>query len=126
MSDGTSGVQSAGARMTTGSNEAPPVEPEPPPKSEYLDFADLATNRSRATQFVGVFKQGTDTLLGTISWWAKWRQYTFQPPIDGTLYVFSAGCLRDIAAYIDFLQESHARSKRREKSGTDREGAGSS
>jgi hypothetical protein len=36
--------------------------------------------------------------LGYISWYAPWRGYTFHPAHD-TLY--SAGCLRDVAAFID-------------------------
>lgn len=42
-------------------------------------------------------KRGED-LLGTIRWFARWRQYAFYP---ASLTIYSAGCLDDIA---DFLR----------------------
>jgi hypothetical protein len=39
--------------------------------------------------------------LGTVRWFGRWRQYTFQPS-PATIY--SAGCLTDIADFIQALQ----------------------
>lgn len=42
-------------------------------------------------------KSGGD--LGIVEWYAPWRQYTFTQADQGIL--FSAGCLRDIAEFMD-------------------------
>lgn len=38
--------------------------------------------------------------IGTVLWESGWRQYVFYP---GTA-IFSAGCLRDIAAFLDMVK----------------------
>jgi len=40
--------------------------------------------------------------LGAIHWYGAWRQYCFYPA-DGS--TFSNGCLRDIASFLDELNE---------------------
>lgn len=43
-------------------------------------------------------------LLGTVSWYAQWRRYAFQP-VAGT--VFDAVCLREIATFVEGETEAH-------------------
>ena len=44
------------------------------------------------------------SVLGTVSWFAQWRRYAFQP-IAGT--VFDAACLREIAQWCQTETEAH-------------------
>lgn len=95
---GTSGAPPADAPTTIGSTST-----FIPPASEWLDFTELARPPHRTTRVIGVYRKGTDTLLGVISWWHTWRQYTLLPPVDDLQYVYAAGCLRDIVACIEGL-----------------------
>jgi hypothetical protein len=41
--------------------------------------------------------------LGIIKWFASWRQYCYFPSVQS---VYSTGCLKDIADFIDQLKET--------------------
>lgn len=43
--------------------------------------------------------------LGTVGWFGRWRQYTFDPAV---LTTFNAGCLRDIMTFLDRANREHA------------------
>lgn len=45
----------------------------------------------------GVYNTRSGDLLGTIAWLARWRQYIFDPWQS----MFSAGCMREIADFLD-------------------------
>lgn len=47
--------------------------------------------------------------LGRVLYFAGWRQYVFEPVCD--LVVFNAGCLRDIAQFLEGLRNGRSRAK---------------
>ena len=47
--------------------------------------------------------------LGRIQWYGPWRQYVLEPLASA---IFHAGCLRDVAAFLDRANAQH-RAKRR-------------
>lgn len=58
----------------------------------FIRFEDV-TPIGRKTKVEWVVAQSSDSILGTISWFGRWRQYTFSPASDTT---FSVGCMEDI------------------------------
>ncbi len=52
-----------------------------------------------------VFNARDDGFLGEVKWYSSWRQYVFFPTGQRTL--FSAGCLRDMARFIDGKTRGH-------------------
>jgi hypothetical protein len=42
--------------------------------------------------------------LGTVAWFGRWRQYTFDPVPQST---FNRECLLDIAAYLERVNKEH-------------------
>ena len=83
------------------------------PTSKWIDFSELPRSRSGKTRrFDVVVKDPKPDLLademeraapmGTVSWYGAWRRYAFWPTREiGT--VFESQCLRDIAAFCDWL-----------------------
>jgi len=65
---------------------------------EFLSFQQMPDIPGRKTHIWQVRARRSGDLLGRIAWNAPWRQYIFdaQP-----MTVYSAGCLRDIATFID-------------------------
>lgn len=47
--------------------------------------------------------------IGTIKWFANWRQYVFFPTND---CVFSCGCLADIIDFTKKVQDNHKKLRR--------------
>ena len=45
----------------------------------------------------------SDSYLGYISWYGRWRQFTFHPEEHTT---YSAGCLHDIERFIEQQMEA--------------------
>jgi len=64
---------------------------------EFIDIAVIGESTSGKTSRFEVRNRRSADLLGTISWYGPWRQYTFNPKAQTT---YSAGCLRDIAQFI--------------------------
>jgi hypothetical protein len=62
----------------------------------YLNFVPAGFSASGKTKLWGVQSTG-GAVLGTISWFAQWRKYTFEPQ-PGT--VFDSVCLGEIANFI--------------------------
>jgi hypothetical protein len=48
--------------------------------------------------------------LGTVKWYAPWRQYCFMPT-DYALVVFNSGCLDDIKDFLDHVNTAHKSGK---------------
>ena len=63
--------------------------------SEYLAFVEEPGKQGR--RIVAVRAKSTGQELGGITWYGRWRQYTFIPN-PATLW--SQDCLDDIAAFI--------------------------
>lgn len=67
--------------------------------SEYLRFERSgALEYGRKTRVWYVLSKSSGDVLGTVSWWAHWRQYTFHPK---ELCVFNPTCLREIAEFVE-------------------------
>lgn len=83
--------------------------------SKYLKFVVTGISASRKTYIISV-QSKDDTNLGTISWFAPWRQYTFNP---GSSSTFNAECLKDIADELKRMNVGHKRmlAKRKDKEG---------
>jgi hypothetical protein len=71
---------------------------------EYIRFDDAGPSTSGKTRLWDVVNKNHQTKLGRVMWYGGWRQYVFVPH-DGTEY--SAGCLRDIAAFVDLKTKEH-------------------
>ena len=66
----------------------------------YLDFQKVEEKQTTIVYDVVSKTQGA--ILGTIKWYAAWRQYCYFPKGDT---VFSGGCLSEIRGFIEGLME---------------------
>jgi hypothetical protein len=73
-------------------------------KQSYLVFDKMPSTGK--TEIYGVCNRRYGCRLGTIRWWSAWRQYCFFPENDDL--VFSAGCMREIADYVERLTGERA------------------
>jgi hypothetical protein len=53
-----------------------------------------------------------DSILGTISWLGKWRQYVFHPFAD---CVWSSDCLQEVAEFLINQNKEHKEHKKEPK-----------
>jgi hypothetical protein len=72
-------------------------------KRKYLRFDDLGSSASGKTRIWRVQNAITMSELGCIVWQAGWRRYVFCPRSST---VYDAGCLREIAAFIEQQMEA--------------------
>ena len=72
--------------------------------SQSLEF-DRHQPKGRKTPIVAVRSKSDRTLLGTIAWFGRWRQFCFWPEPHTT---FNVGCMQDIEAIIGVLREERA------------------
>ena len=76
------------------------------PSSKWVSFYLDAGRKGRKTQVYGVTTKGDKgdggdyAELGEVRWYSPWRRYSFFPT-NGSL--FESQCLRDIAAFCDWL-----------------------
>ncbi len=70
---------------------------------QYLRFEVQPRPANRKTDIYSCRNKRHGEELGTVQWFAGWRQYCYFPtcPAD-----YSAGCLRDIAEFLDALRET--------------------
>jgi len=73
---------------------------------EYIEIWSIGHSKSGKTAIYRVQNKHSTEKLGIIQWYGPWRQYTFQVS-DGLKVIFSAGCLRDIAAFTARVTEAH-------------------
>jgi hypothetical protein len=66
--------------------------------------------RKTDTYFVG--NKGSGEVLGAITWFSRWRKYSFYPYADMT---FEETCLREIAEFIEQETRLHREAKKKEK-----------
>jgi hypothetical protein len=66
--------------------------------------ADLVEEKPK-TQVWRVRSRGHDDTLGSIKWFGPWRQYCFFFIAD--VAIMSAGCLRDLASFLEELNSKH-------------------
>lgn len=74
--------------------------------SQYLDFV-RDQPPERKTPIVVVRSKSSGTVLGTIAWFGRWRQFCFWPKADT---VFNVGCMADIQAKIAELRAERSSS----------------
>ena len=65
---------------------------------EYVEMLAVGASKSGKTRVFDVLNRKSGDELGMIAWFGPWRQYTFRAD---PLAVFSAGCLNDIAAFVE-------------------------
>ena len=75
------------------------IDPFP---SKYLRFLLQPRPEGRRTDMWTVWSI-SDSYLGYISWYGRWRQFTFHPEEHTT---YSAGCLHDIERFIEQQMEA--------------------
>jgi hypothetical protein len=88
------------------SGELAPTVPEPrrePPQYEYVCFELLGRSRSGITERWSCRNRRSGAELGVVKWYAPWRRYCYFPTAQA---VYSAGCLRDVADFIDRLAKA--------------------
>ena len=68
---------------------------------EYIQMSWAGSSPSGKTQKYTVYAKKYGSKLGTIKWFAHWRQYAFMPDPQT---VFSAGCMDDINHFIRSLR----------------------
>lgn len=68
---------------------------------EYITISKISDSKSGKTGIWSVINKKHGDLLGIVSWFGSWRQYTFRPQPDT---IFSAGCLDDIESFIKGLR----------------------
>lgn len=68
--------------------------------SKYLEFRQVPF-KGKTKRFHVISKSSND-IIGKISWYAKWRQYTFTPTYNT---IWNKDCLNDIRDFINRLME---------------------
>lgn len=63
---------------------------------EYIQIVYGWPTKSGKTHIWEVINKGSGRQLGTVRWYAQWRQYVFVPQRS---CVFSVGCLEEIAGF---------------------------
>lgn len=70
----------------------------------YLNFVPDGASATGKTNLWRVETTG-GTLLMRVSWWAAWRKYTVDT--GGCKTICDAGCLREIADFLDKVNTEH-------------------
>ena len=65
----------------------------------YMDAERAPATKGRKTASWLIRNIRSEAELGMIFWSGAWRQYIFAPAGDDV--IFSAGCLRDLAVFLD-------------------------
>jgi len=68
---------------------------------EYITIEEYGRSDSGKTGRYEIRNKRSGDLLALVSWYGSWRQYTCNPQARTT---YSAGCLRDIAQFMDDLR----------------------
>lgn len=69
---------------------------------KYLTAEKLPLNRATRKTCIWSILGSDGVELGTVEWYPRWRQYCFMPH---SYCVFSAGCLRELAAFLDSVKQ---------------------
>ena len=82
------------------------------PDSRWIEFVELGRSISGRTRRFEVRPRASDSDergLGMVTWYGAWRRYAFHPE---ALTVFESQCLRDIAAFCDWLMAERKAGRR--------------
>ena len=87
----------------------PEEEPGVQTEFEHIRFVRTEPPRGIKTKRFECRNRRAGDVLGHVRYYAQWRQYVFEPTCD--LVVFNAGCLRDIAGFLEALRNGRRRDK---------------
>ncbi len=72
---------------------------------EYLVFEKAAQQPPKTSSWeCKNIRSGT--MLGVVKWYGSWRQYCYFPTVQA---VYSAGCLKDIADFLEQLNKGEGK-----------------
>jgi len=82
------------------------------PKPQWISFEDTGFSQSGKTRTWDITSKTDGHHLGTVQWFATWRQYVFVPRLREeddlmTYYVYNPACLREIADFIEGRTKDH-------------------
>ena len=69
---------------------------------EYIEF--VLVEQKPKTLVYTILNRKSGDKIGTVKWYANWRQYVFFPSNE---CIFSCGCLEDIIDFTKKVQENH-------------------
>jgi len=75
---------------------------------KYIRFVEPEPKQPRKTSIWSCLNKKSNTELGTVRWYAPWRQYCFFNRVQA---VYSAGCLDDISDFIKRAMEERKEEK---------------
>lgn len=64
----------------------------------FFDYGKTWDGKKHKTSRYGVYAKADNFPLGTVSWFGRWRKYTFQPAANT---VYEETCMRDISQFIE-------------------------
>lgn len=73
---------------------------------KYIEFK--LVEQKPKTLVYDILNSNSDDKIGTVKWYAQWRQYIFFPANN---CIFSCGCLEDIIDFTKKVQDNHRHSK---------------
>ncbi len=78
------------------------------PETKWLLFDYKGQSPSGKTERWDVVSKAQGAVLGTIQWFGRWRQYTFDPKPGTT---FNRACLQDLAEFLLMAQDAQRERK---------------
>lgn len=81
-------------------------------ENRYLRFEDAPQDPARKTKTVWVIATRSNSTLGRIEWFGRWRQYAFHPDAHT---VFNVECMEAIGDKIRELMAQRRRANRLER-----------
>lgn len=84
---------------------------------EFMYAQKWVKSKKRKTEKWGVYSTSSLALLGVVSWFAAWRQYTFRPNKATT---FNSSCLGEIVKFLDRVNQEHRENNKKSKKGLTR------
>jgi hypothetical protein len=86
---------------------------------EWIEFVELRVSASGITKIWSVVDRSNGSPLGQISWFGRWRRYSFMPNAST---VWEQDCLRCIAEFIEKKTREHKNTQGPEPAGEVAEG----
>jgi hypothetical protein len=80
------------------------TEEKPIVGASYKWIFIFRTSEGKRTNKYSVRNKKTGHILGKLIWHTGWRQYCYFPRAD---CVYSAGCLKDIAGFLEVINHEH-------------------
>lgn len=81
------------------------------PLGQYMQVSDPVPSPSGKTQVWSIFDR-RGTLIGTVSWYGPWRQYSFRPTAES---IFNSSCMTELATFCAIKTKWHRDENRKRK-----------